>query len=70
MTEQSNQFGPDVCCTDWDHAQEDETDSEMCGPLIDYDPCQNGWRMGQDLPVVAFCPWCGARKTRTNEEGE
>lgn len=49
-----------ACCPSWEKAQQSGTDNEMHGSLVR--PDGNEWRIGYDLPSVAFCPFCGAKK--------
>ncbi len=46
------------CCANFAHAQEDGTDNEGWGKLIDYYGA-NDANIGSDLPPIKFCPWCG-----------
>lgn len=46
-----------VCCHPFLDALQHGTDGEAYGSLIR--PEDDGWRGGTDLPVLAFCPWCG-----------
>lgn len=48
------------CCQPWQDAHEAGTDHEGYEPLIWYDG-GNAY-IGDGLPMVRFCPWCGAGK--------
>lgn len=57
----SNLTNDQDCCNAWRRAQRPGTDNEMYGQLLrDYGG--GDWHIGCDLPTVAFCPWCGAKK--------
>lgn len=49
------------CCDNWAKAHEDGTDNEGYASLIYYDHDERVI-IGNDLPAVNFCPWCGAKK--------
>lgn len=66
------------CCVSFAHAQEEKTDNESYGALVDYDPWMSGWYMGDrrsaradpdSLPPIKFCPWCGKRLMPPAEKG-
>ena len=45
-------------CMYFQNAMKNGTDSEGYGPLI-HQPRSGGFIMGEDLPPMLFCPWCG-----------
>lgn len=46
-----------ACCSEFLRAQESGSDNEGYGRLIS---CANGlWQIGDGLPPLAYCPWCG-----------
>lgn len=47
----------DVCCDNFAEATNSGTDNEGYGRLISK-PFDK-WKMGQDLPDIKYCPWCG-----------
>lgn len=51
------------CCESWEVAHHRGTDNEAYGPLIlGEESLQPYPLIGDLLPVVRFCPWCGAEK--------
>jgi len=46
------------CCADMLHAHESGTDNEAYGSLVCYDS-KGKPLIGDDLPPIRFCPWCG-----------
>lgn len=46
-----------VCCDDFAKALMSGTDNEGYGPLIYFH--DDYWMMGDNLPTLEFCPWCG-----------
>ena len=48
------------CCETWRLAHQNGTDNEGYEALVFYDDGQA--KIGDRLPNVAFCPWCGAAK--------
>lgn len=47
-----------ICCDNFDKAMESGTDNEGWGRLIR--PLDDGtFKIGSDLPDIAYCPWCG-----------
>jgi hypothetical protein len=49
------------CCDDFEKARQPETDNEGFGSLIEvtWRPEVTIFTIGQDLPGLRFCPWCG-----------
>jgi hypothetical protein len=45
------------CCRTMSNAHERGSDNEGYGALICY--TQEGPEMGDGLPPIKFCPWCG-----------
>ena len=55
-----------ICCGSWFEAYETGTDNEGYGPLAYAKP--SGEFIGDALPPVKYCPWCGAAKNTETQE--
>jgi hypothetical protein len=49
------------CCDAWRDAYQSGSDNEAYGALV-YTDLGGNITIGQSLPPVRFCPWCGANK--------
>jgi len=55
---------PEPCCESWRHAHDFGTDAEGYGAAIrNMEGADDGPMMSGELPVIKFCPWCGAAKS-------
>ena len=50
---------PEPCCNAFAKALESGTDNEAWSHLIWW--MHDFWKMGADLPPLAYCPWCGKK---------
>lgn len=46
-----------VCCKQFTDALEYGTDGYSYGAAIEW--AHNNWRIGNRLPPILYCPWCG-----------
>lgn len=53
-------------CDAFRNATRSGTDSEGYGSLIFR--TTDGWEMGDGLPALAYCPWCGKRVPQMDSE--
>ena len=52
------------CCAEFSRAQRDGSDNEGWCALMGKD-VYGGWIIGDDLPPIRYCPWCGKPVTTT-----